>query len=119
MVNRFSADAYLWLFLPLHSPTHPEQVSRMQHAEVLEAIRQLTRSAFAQLGAQSPIEISEHILIRGETYCGRRFQCGELEAIWFVEEDEIKIYGANGAVVRVMSATDALHCAPSARSKAA
>lgn len=91
----------------------------MQHAEVLEAIRQLTRITFAHLGAQVPLEISENILIRDETYCGRRFQCGQLQAIWFVEEDEIKIYGGNGAVVRVMSASEALSSAPSTHSKAA
>jgi len=119
MVRRFSADAYLGYILPLPTPTHPERVSCMQHAEVLEAIRRLTRNTFAHLGAKAPVEISENILIRDEMYCGRRFQCGELEAIWFVEEDEIKIYGGNGMVVRVMSATDALSCAPPTHSKAA
>ncbi|MBC8868661.1 MAG: hypothetical protein H8E44_04555 [Planctomycetes bacterium] len=91
----------------------------MQHAEVLDAIRQLTRNTFADLGANSPIEVSENILIRGETYCGRRFQCGELEAIWFVEEDEIKIYGGNGALVCVMSSDDALRQSHFVHSRAA
>jgi len=91
----------------------------MQHAEVLEAIRRLTRNTFAQLGARPPVEISENILIRDEMYCGRRFQCGELQAVWFVEEDEVKIYGDEGAVVRVMSATDALHTEPTTYRRAA
>lgn len=122
MVRRFCADAYLGYVryvLPLLSPTYPKRVSRMQHAEVLEAIRQLARDAFSNLGAHVPVEISENILIRDEMYCGRRFQCGELHAIWFVEEDEIKIYGENGALERVTSASEALSSAPLTLSKAA
>jgi hypothetical protein len=80
----------------------------MQHAEVLTAIRQLIRSAFSELGATPPVEMSENILIRDETYCGRRFRSGGYQAIWFIEEDEIKIYAQGGAVLRVMSASRAL-----------
>ncbi len=119
MVRRYCADAYLGYVLPLLSPTYPRRVFRMQHAELLESIRQLARDAFSNLGAQVPVEISENILIRDEMYCGRRFQCGELHAIWFVEEDEIKIYGDSGALVRVMSPTKALHSTPVSHSKAA
>lgn len=119
MVRRYCADAYLGYILPFLTPTYPRRVPRMQHAELLEAIRQLARHAFSHLGAQLPIEISENILIRNEMYCGRRFRCGELHAIWFVEEDEIKIYGENGALERVMSASEALRNTPLTLSKAA
>jgi hypothetical protein len=80
----------------------------MQHAEVLVAVRQLIQSTFSELGAVAPVEMRENILIRDEMYCGRRFRSGDYQAIWFIEEDEIKIYAQGGAVLRVMSASRAL-----------
>lgn len=38
----------------------------------------------------------ESILIRDGFYCGRRFDAGSHEAIWFFEEDEIKIFDELG-----------------------
>ena len=43
----------------------------------------------------------ESILIRDGYYCGRRFRLGELEAIWFVDEDQLKVYD-EGSLVRVI-----------------
>jgi hypothetical protein len=80
----------------------------MQHAEVLDAVRRLIRHSFAELGAPADAEVSETILIRHDHYCGRRFRMDTLQAIWFIEEDEIKVYAPSGEVVRVTSARDAL-----------
>jgi hypothetical protein len=91
----------------------------MQHAEVLVAVRQLIRSTFSELGAVAPVEMRENILIRDEMYCGRRFRSGDYQAIWFIEEDEIKIYAQGGAVLRVMSASGALSESPSSPKQAA
>lgn len=44
-------------------------------------------------------EISDAMLIRGGFYVGRKFQLGSYRAVWFMEEDEIKIHDAAGAVV--------------------
>jgi len=65
------------------------------------------------------MEISENILIRDEMYCGRRFRSGGYQAIWFIEEDEIKFYAQGGAVLRVMSASRALTECPSSSRQAA
>lgn len=44
-------------------------------------------------------EMRESILIRNGAYCGRKFNFGDYYAIWFVEEDELKISQADGQVV--------------------
>lgn len=40
--------------------------------------------------------LSESILIREGFYCGRRFNLGSHRAVWFLEEDELKIYTQGG-----------------------
>ncbi len=79
----------------------------MQHASILESVRKMVRGVFDQLGAGSSVRMTEHILIFEDLYCGRRFRCGAFEAVWFIEEAQIKVYGAEGRVVRVLSAADA------------
>lgn len=37
----------------------------------------------------------ESILIRDEHYCGRRFSTSTHRAVWFIEEDQVKIYTAD------------------------
>jgi hypothetical protein len=74
----------------------------MPHTNTLEGIRQTIRGAFTELGASKGLQISEHILIRNDLYCGRRFRCGDFEAVWFIEENQIKIRGSDGTVVRVL-----------------
>lgn len=54
-------------------------------------------------------ECRETILIRNGSYCGRRFDVEAGSAIWFVEEDQLKLINADGRVVRVVDrATDAV-----------
>ena len=79
----------------------------MQHVHLLEAIRQLVRRTFVELGTAEEFEVTEHLLLREDMYCGRRFQAGGLQAIWFIEEDEIKFYAKDGSVAFVMSSSDA------------
>ena len=83
----------------------------MQHAEALEAVRRAVRGTFVELGADSGFEMSEHILVRNDSYCGRRFIAKRLQAIWFVEEDQIKIHAQDGSVARVMSVAEAVRLA--------
>ena len=61
-------------------------------------VRNHVRGVFLQHGASQEDPIEEAILIRDGFYCGRRFQCGELQAVWFVEEDQLKIYNQEGVV---------------------
>tara|TARA_R110002111_G_scaffold10391_2_gene33565 strand:- start:35 stop:529 length:495 start_codon:yes stop_codon:yes gene_type:complete len=45
---------------------------------------------------------SESILIRGEFYCGRRFRTSTHHAVWFIEEDQLKIYTVGGDLCSVL-----------------
>ena len=95
------------------------RLSRMQHAEALEAVRHVVRGAFVELGAEVGSALSEHILVRDDAYCGRRFVVDGLQAIWFVEEDQIKVHAQDGSVARVMSVEEAVRLASAAGKRAA
>lgn len=55
-----------------------------------------------QTGATEAIE-SESILIRDEFYCGRRLRSESHHAIWFTEEDELKIFRIDGGLQCVLA----------------
>ena len=42
-------------------------------------------------------------MIRNGFYCGRRFDAGDHEAVWFIEEDELKIADSLGQNVVVLN----------------
>ena len=44
----------------------------------------------------------ESVLIRDEFYCGRRFHADLYDAIWFIEEDVLKIYRSDGSLVKAL-----------------
>jgi hypothetical protein len=75
----------------------------MPHAELTEHVRHLVAEAFARANMPQPGEFSESILIKGGNYCGRRFVGEGGHAIWFVEENQLKIYGADGKLAHVIS----------------
>ncbi len=52
--------------------------------------------------ATEPI-LRESILIRNEFYRGRQFHTSRHRAVWFIEEDQLKIYDDQGEVVAVMT----------------
>lgn len=79
----------------------------MQHAQALEAVRNAVRNTFVQLGVAAGFQLHEHILLRNDVYCGRRFLAEGLQAIWFVEEDQVKIHAKDGTVARVLTVEEA------------
>jgi hypothetical protein len=68
----------------------------MQHAQLLAIVRQQVRTTFTAQGVQDLDDCCETILIRDGFYCGRCFACDSHRAIWFVEENLVKFYGADG-----------------------
>ncbi len=68
-------------------------------------IRELIQRTFDELGIDLPSDAHETILIRSGHYCGRRFRFDGPEAIWFAEENEIKFYDADGALVTALRPT--------------
>jgi hypothetical protein len=49
---------------------------------------------------------SESIVIRGGFYCGRRFNAQSHHALWFLEEDELKIFDSAGQLVCTMHSSE-------------
>ncbi|WP_164101751.1 hypothetical protein [Candidatus Laterigemmans baculatus] len=47
--------------------------------------------------------MTESILIRGGFYCGRRFHLGGYSAVWFAEEDEIKLFDSQGQLIDALT----------------
>lgn len=74
----------------------------MHHAELTEFVRRRIALVFAELGDSSAGDLRESILIRDGSYCGRRFEANCGHAIWFVEENELKLYDQSGAIIRVL-----------------
>ena len=70
----------------------------MHNDRPTKEVRDHVHEVFLQHGVDRDALIEEAILIRDGFYCGRRFQCGSLQAIWFVEEDQLKIYNQQGVV---------------------
>lgn len=68
----------------------------MQHSEKLARIRHSVARIFRAYGVSDDEPSVETILIRDGFYCGHRFTCGGLRAVWFLEEDVIKVFGGDG-----------------------
>ena len=75
----------------------------MPHGELTQHVRRLVAEAFARANMPEPHEFSESILIKAGNYCGRRFVGHSGHAIWFVEENQIKLYAADGKLLHVIS----------------
>jgi hypothetical protein len=61
---------------------------------VRSAIEGYLSNQVEKTGGETAIDAaitSESILIRQEHYCGRRFRTDTHQAVWFIEEDQIKI----------------------------
>lgn len=60
-------------------------------------------------GAESDSDLLETTLIRSGLYCGRRFSLSGFSMIWFFDEQQIKLYGRDGALIRSMSTVEFCH----------
>jgi hypothetical protein len=71
----------------------------MQHAHLLDRVRETVKSAFVAQGLGSVNELCETILIREGFYCGRSFVCDGLRAVWFVEENLLKFFNRDNTLL--------------------
>ncbi len=69
----------------------------------LERIRNGIRTVMAQWSQHAGDIEQETILIQDGHYCGRRFRSAELEAVWFLEEEQLKLYHRDGSLLEVYS----------------
>jgi hypothetical protein len=74
----------------------------MTNSQRLAVVRTALRKWLADRNPDqddSAMPLSEAMLIRDGHFCGRRFRFPLYHAIWFLEEDEVKILTTEGAVV--------------------
>ena len=71
-----------------------------------ERVRRLVIQTFEELGASTTQPPHETILVRDGFYCGHRFEQDRLQAIWFVEEGQVKFSGPDGSLLRVVEPTN-------------
>lgn len=71
----------------------------MTNSQRLAAVRRCLDRWLEEQHAGGDIEIGDAVLIRDGFYVGRRFQLGKFQAVWFMEEDEVKIHDATGALL--------------------
>ncbi|QDV68490.1 hypothetical protein Poly24_21990 [Rosistilla carotiformis] len=70
----------------------------MSNAQRLDEVRAFLQAWFSKNHPSNVWNANEAILIREGHYCGRRFAFGPYTAIWFVEENQIKIFDPDGSV---------------------
>jgi hypothetical protein len=66
-------------------------------------VRRVIDRAMHALGMTADAPPRETILIRDGLFCGRRFEWEDFSAVWFAEENQVKFYGPDGAVLRVLA----------------
>ncbi|MEM8734708.1 MAG: hypothetical protein AAGG44_10825 [Planctomycetota bacterium] len=79
----------------------------MENETPVEKARQAIAWQLRSLGVQDTDSMHETMLIRTGLFCGRKFQCEEHQVVWFLEEDEIKIFSPIGDLLK---ATSAMEC---------
>lgn len=55
-----------------------------------------------ELGPDGSLICRESMLIRDEFFCGRKFHARHYTAVWFIEEDVLKIYRADNSLELVL-----------------
>ncbi|WP_417737010.1 hypothetical protein [Rosistilla oblonga] len=70
----------------------------MSNAQRLDEVRAFLQAWFSKSHPSNVWSATESILISDGHYCGRRFAFGPYTAIWFVEENQVKIFDPDGSV---------------------
>lgn len=89
------------------NPSLADQVRK----QFREAVRRWT-------GEDVPSSMLETTLIRGGSYCGRRFSLHGYSLIWFVDEQRIKLFGQDGSLIDSMTTDAFCHPEPATTSRA-
>jgi hypothetical protein len=64
-------------------------------------LRRTINAAVADLGHKTK-ECKESVLIREGYFVGRQFRFENVRAIWFAEEEVVKLYGDDGRLMRTL-----------------
>ena len=92
--------------MPVQQDISGEFLLRMEAPA--QKIRTFVFETLRRHGADLDTVPRETLLIRDGAYCGHRYQVGSHQAVWFIEEDEVKFYGPEGGVLETVHPTTAL-----------
>jgi len=60
----------------------------------------------ANADSEDSLIVRESMLIRDEFFCGRTFHAEHYNAVWFIEEDVLKIHRADGSLELVLQGAE-------------
>ncbi|MDA8968401.1 hypothetical protein N9F62_01125 [bacterium] len=75
---------------------------RKRFLDWLESTVEISASA----DSEDSLIIRESMLIRDEFFCGRTFHAEHYNAVWFIEEDVLKIHRADGSLELVLQGVE-------------
>lgn len=85
--------------------TNSQRLAKVRH-RLLRWISDFDTAVESDAGAEPSAAnlsiVREAILIRDDYFCGRHFYTQDHHGIWFVEEDELKIYRNDGTLLCVL-----------------
>lgn len=74
----------------------------MTNLQRLNLVRQKLADWVQAAGSCEASEVRETYLVCDGFYCGRRFQVGPFTAVWFAEENQLKIYAEQDGLVAAL-----------------
>ncbi len=74
----------------------------MNHFSGRQHVRDLIRQMLVAKGARCDGIHEESLLIRDGAYCGHRISLDGFRAVWFVEEDQIKLFDPAGHLLTTL-----------------
>jgi hypothetical protein len=74
-------------------------INWLENQEPSHAIEAPTVGHDSPPDSSAPAIERESILVRDEFFCGRRFYTADHHAVWFIEEDQLKIYHNSGELL--------------------
>jgi hypothetical protein len=75
----------------------------------IEFIRNLVRRNLQELGLADAAPIGESLLTVAGYYVGREFRFFGARAVWMASQGQLKFYGDDGAVLRVVDLDEKWH----------
>ncbi|MBM3963665.1 MAG: hypothetical protein FJ308_01155 [Planctomycetes bacterium] len=75
---------------------------------VRKNFREIVRRRTGMISPSTSVEsgMLETTLIRNGSYCGRRFSLHGYSLIWFIDEQQIKLYSQDGSLLETKSVQD-------------
>ena len=71
----------------------------------IQSCHDTVQSLFTELKADPAAPITESLLVRDGFLVGRRYQRDGIRIVWFFDSAELKVWGRDGALLRIVALT--------------